>query len=324
MRRRREWAAWMMAAAAFAGVGCGDSAEPPAAPGGVAPAEKAIRIGAVLPTFGHPFFAAQKRGLEEAARELGVVLEVRDGRDDDRTQLEQVEALLNRGVAALVLCPRNQDAAVRAVEIANDETVPVVALNRRVNGGEVVAYVGADDIEAGRAQARALLAAMGSEGGRILYLLGTQGSSPQVQRMAGFREVIDAHPEISIADTRFADFRADQAKSVVTAWVQRFSPGEVRAIVAQNDEMALPAAEVAGAEGWGDVIVIGCDGTAAAFEAIRSGALTATVLQDAADQGARALRAAVKTVRGTPPAGDILTPLPVITKANVDEYRPSY
>jgi ABC-type sugar transport system substrate-binding protein len=314
----------MMVAAAFAMVGCGDSAEPPAAPGGVGPAEKAIRIGAVLPTFGHPFFAAQKRGLEEAARELGVALEVRDGRDDDRTQLEQVEALLNRGVKALVLCPRNQDAAVRAVEIANDEKVPVVALNRRVNGGEVVAYVGADDVEAGRAQARALLTALGSEGGRILYLLGTQGSSPQVQRMAGFREVIDAHPEVSIADTRFADFRADQAKAVVTAWVQRFSPGEVRAIVAQNDEMALPAAELAGAEGWGDVIVIGCDGTAAAFEAIRSGALTATVLQDAADQGARALKAAVETARGTFPAGDILTPLPVITKANVDEHRPSY
>lgn len=303
-------------------VGCGGVVDGPAGPG--AGVDNALRIGAVLPTFGHPFFAAQKQGMEEAAKELGVMIEVRDGKDDDRTQFEQVEALLNRGVAVLVLCPRNQAAAVRAVEVANAEKVPVIALNRRVEGGEVVTYVGADDAEAGRAQAKALLAALGSRGGKVLYLQGTQGSSPQVQRMAGFREVIDSHPEVTIADTRFADFRADQAKAVVTAWVQRFSPGQVAAIVAQNDEMALPAAEVARWEGWGEVIVIGCDGTEAAFSAIRSGDLTATVLQDAAEQGARAVRAAVGLMRGQTPAREILTALPVVTRANVDEHRPSY
>jgi ribose transport system substrate-binding protein len=313
----------IVAVVAMVVAGCGGPDANPGAAGDSA-TERAIRIGAVLPTFGHPFFAAQKRGMETAARELGVDLEVRDGKDDDRIQLEQVEALLSRGVAALVFCPRNQDAAVRAVEVANQERVPVVALNRRVNGGEVVAYVGADDREAGRAQAKALLEAVGPEGGKVLYLLGTQGSSPQVERMAGFREVIEGCPEITIVDARFADFRADQAKAVMMAWVQRYAPGEIRAIVAQNDEMALSAAEVARDEGWSEVVVIGCDGTEGAFAAVRSGLLRATVLQDAADQGAKALRVAVDTVKGNPPTGDVLTPLPVIDQANVDQYRPSY
>ena len=55
------------------------------------------RIGAVLPTFSHPFFLAQKRGLEEKAKELGVEIDVRDGQDDDVKQISQVETLINLG-----------------------------------------------------------------------------------------------------------------------------------------------------------------------------------------------------------------------------------
>ena len=66
----------------------------------------------------------------------------------------------------------------------------------------------------------------------------------------------------------------------MTGLVRRFQPGEIRAIVAQADELALPAAEVARAEGWKDLIVIGFNGTKAAFDAVKSGRLHATILQD--------------------------------------------
>ena len=107
------------------------------------------RIGAVLPTFSHPFFLAQKRGLEEKAKELGVEIDVRDGQDDDVKQISQVETLINLGCKAMILCPRDEDALVPAVEAANRAGVPVIALNRRINGGNVLAYVGADDAEGG-------------------------------------------------------------------------------------------------------------------------------------------------------------------------------
>jgi ribose transport system substrate-binding protein len=314
VRRRLACLAGVLALLAAGCNGGGDPGEPGAP----------IRLGAVLPTFAHPFFIAQKDGLERAAKDLGVAIDVRDGQDDDRKQIEQVETLLTLGVDALVLCPRDQDAAVRAVEQANADGVPVVALNRRVSGGKVVAYVGADDREAGRQQAKALLDALGPDGGSILYLQGTQGSSPQVRRAEGFREALAGHPEIKVADERYCDFQADEAKAAMTVLAQRFGPGEVRAVVAQSDEMALPAAEVARAQGWGDVVVIGCDGTKAAFDAIRRGTLTATVLQDAADQGERAVRAAVAHLRGEPVPAEEITPLPVVTRANVDELEPSY
>ncbi len=303
--------------------GCGSSQQETPSPA-AAPKSGTMRIGAVLPMFAHPFFLAQKRGLEEKAKELGVTIDVRDGQDDDQKQLTQVEALLNRGCDALILCPRDEDALVPAVESANRAGVPVITMNRRVNGGKVVTYIGADDAEGGRTQGKALAEALGPKGGQIIYLQGTQGSSPQRQRQKGLKAVLDEHPEIKVADDRFAAFQEDKAKAVMTDLVRRYDPGAIRAIVAQADEMALPAAEVARAEGWKDAIVIGFNGTKLAFDAIRSGTLYATVLQDAAEQGTRSVEAAVAHLKGQTVEPEILTSLPLITKENIDKYSPAY
>lgn len=318
--RFRDCAVFLLAI--LAAPGCGAREAERSAP--AQPGAKPIRLGAVLPMFSHPFFVAQKEGLERKAKELGVTIDVRDGQDDDRAQLDQVETLLNLGCDALILCPRDEEALIPAVEAANRAKVPVIDLNRRVHGGKVVCYVGADDSEGGKAQGQALIEALGPKGGSIIYLQGTQGSSPQRQRSEGLFAVLKEHPEIQVADQRFADFQEDKAKAVMTGLVRRFRPGQIRAVVAQSDEMALPASEVARAEGWTDVIVIGFDGTVAAFDAIKAGTLYATVLQDAAQQGEWAVQAVVDHLQGKAVPAERMTPLPVVTKANVDKYHPGY
>jgi ribose transport system substrate-binding protein len=283
-----------------------------------------MRIGAVLPVLSQPFFAALGQGLRSRAKELEVDIDVRDGQDDNRLPLAQVEALLNAGCDALILCPRDEEALVPAVVAANRARIPVIALNRRINGGRVVTFVGADDTKGGRAQGQALVDALGDRGGEIIYLQGTRGSSAQRQRNEGFRRILALHPEITIADDRFADFQEDRATIVMTGLVRRFSPGQIRAIVAQTDEMAMAAAEVAHAEGWKDVVVIGFGGSTAAFEAIRAGTMTATILQDPAQQGAWAVEAAVDRLKGKLAPLERLTPLPIVTKADVDILKSAY
>ena len=283
------------------------------------------RIGAVLPTFDHPFFLAQKRGLEEKAKELGLELDIRDGQDDDVKQISQFETLISRGCSVLVLCPRDEDALVPAVEAANRAKIPVIALNRRISGGDVLCYVGADDAEGGVLQGEALVKAMGPKGGKIIYLEGTEGSSPQRKRSEGLQAVLQQHPEITIAARRFAGFQEDQAKGVMTDLVRQFSAGEIRAVVAQSDEMALPAAEVTQSEvGWKEVLVFGFDGSQRAFEAIRGGRLTATILQDPREQGKKAIETVALYLRGHKPDTEVLTPLRLITKENVDRFQPAY
>jgi len=302
--------------------GCGSGADSAgSAPGTAGPRG---RIGAVLPTFSHPFFLAQKRGLEEKAKELGVEIDVRDGQDDDVKQISQVETLINLGCKAIILCPRDEDALVPAVEAANRAGVPIIALNRRINGGNVLSYVGADDAEGGVVQGEALVESLGPEGGKIIYLEGTEGSSPQRKRREGLEAVLQKHPEITIADRRFAAFQEDKAKAVMTDLVRRFSPGEIRAVVAQSDEMAIPAAEVVKAEGWKETLVFGFDGSRTAFEAIRTGGLEATILQDPLEQGKKAVETMASHLRGQHLDPEVITPLRLITRSNVDQFQPAY
>lgn len=309
-------------------VGCGGTKEgslPSGGPSaGIAEGSGAKRIGAVLPMFSHPFFVAQKEGLEEKAAELGFAIDIRDGQDDDTKQINQVDALIQKGIDLLILCPRDSEALIPAIEAANRAKVPVITLNRAVNGGEVVTYVGADDTAGGVSQGEALVKALGAKGGKVIYLQGTQGSSPQRSRKAGFDKVLADHKEISIADDRYADFQEDKAKSVMTDLARRFKPGEVQAIVAQADEMAVPAAEVAKAESWKDLVVIGFNGNKDGFDAIRSGSMTATVLQDAAVQGRRSVEAARDFFEGKTLEKIIYTELPVVDKSNIDQYKPAY
>jgi ribose transport system substrate-binding protein len=286
--------------------------------------QPAGRIGVVLPTFNHPFFLAQKRGLEEKAKELGVEVDVRDGQDDDVKQIGQVETLINLGCKALILCPRDEDALVPAVETANRAGVPVIALNRRINGGAVICYVGADDAEGGVLQGQELVQSLGPKGGKIIYLEGTEGSSPQRKRSAGLQAVLEKHTEITIADRRFAGFQEDKAKGIMTDVVRRFSRGQISAVVAQSDEMAIPAAEVIQAEGWKETVVIGFDGSRAAIDAVRKGWLKATILQDPLEQGKKAVETMVAHLRGQVPAPEIITPLRLINQANVDQFQPAY
>jgi len=305
--------------------GCGGGSEGvPGSPTSNKAEARGGKIGAVLPTFSHPFFLAQKQGMEDKAKELGLELDVRDGQDDDAKQIGQVETLINLGCRAIILCPRDEDALVPAVEAANRANIPIIALNRRINGGSVLCYVGADDSEGGVLQGEELVKLLGPKGGKILYLEGTEGSSPQRKRSDGLQAVLEKHPEIAIADRRFAGFQEDKAKGVMTDLVRRFKPGEIQAVVAQSDEMALPAAEVIQAEGWKDAVVLGFDGNARAFEAVRDGRIQSTVLQDPSEQGAKAVEILANFLKGEKVPAENITPLRLITKGDVDKYKPSY
>jgi ribose transport system substrate-binding protein len=287
-------------------------------------AAQTIRLGAVLPTFGHPFFLAEKKGMEAKARELGVAIEVRDGQEDDQIQIEQMRALFSLGCSALILSACDEKAVVPAIEAANRARLPVVALNRRVHDGRLVCYVGFDDLEGGKLQGQALADALGTPGGAILYLDAPKKKGTHRERSEGFGAFLDDYPEITIASVQLVDPDQDRDHEVMKRILRKYQPGEIRAIVCQSDDIALAAAAVARDQEWTDLIVIGFDGTSAAFDAIRAGTLYATILQDASEQGAQAVQAAVDYLHRKYVPEEQLTPPTIITKEKVGLFTPAY
>ena len=90
--------------------------------------------------------------------------------------------------------------------------------------------------------------------------------------------------------------------------------GDIQAVFAANDEMALGAAEAVAGSGK-DIMVVGFDATDDAIDAIKAGRMDATIAQQPALIGSTAVEQAVKLIGGE----TIPTSIPVeVTLITID------
>ena len=104
----------------------------------------------------------------------------------------------------------------------------------------------------------------------IIELQGTPGAAPAIDRKKGFEEGIAKFPGMKIIASQSGDFRRSGGKEVMEALLKKYG-GEVTAVYAHNDDMALgaiQAIEEAGKKPGTEIVVVSVDGVKSAFEAI--------------------------------------------------------
>jgi ABC-type sugar transport system substrate-binding protein len=252
-----------------------------------------------VPGLNFPFFVHMVNIAKEKAADLDIELIIQDGQDDSATQSANLEAAIAQGVDGVVISPRDVEALAPAIQSVIDAGIPVVTIDRNVEGVETLGHVGADNVRGGEKQGEYLMEIL-PDGGQIIELQGTVGASPAIDRSAGFNSVIADHPEYEIVFQQTAAFRRDQGLSVTEQALQ--ANPDVDAIVAANDDMALGAAEAVAGAGL-DIPIIGFDALPEALQAIQNGTLAATVEQWPGRQTSGAMEVLVNFLRdGTEPA----------------------
>ncbi|MEU3310374.1 substrate-binding domain-containing protein [Nocardiopsis sp. NPDC006832] len=275
------------------------------------------RIGMSLSTLNNPFFLQMRDGAQAEADEAGVELVVTDAQDDASQQADQIQNFVSTSVAAMVINPVDSDAAGPPVGGANNADIPVVAADRGVNEADVETLVASDNVEGGRLAAQELAEAIGEEG-RVVVLQGTPGTSASRERGSGFEEGIAEFPDIEVVARQPADFDRSKGLDVMTNMLQ--GNGDIDAVFAENDEMALGAAAALSSRGE-EAVVIGFDGTPEGLEAVAEGTLYASVAQQPAELGRVALRNAIAAVEGESLEETVMVPVEVVTEENVDEFE---
>ncbi|MFD1504790.1 substrate-binding domain-containing protein [Georgenia yuyongxinii] len=271
-------------------------------------------IGLALSTLNNPFFVSLRDGAQAAADEAGAKLTVTDARDDATQQADQVANFQTQQLDAVIINPVDSDAAGPIVSPLVSGNVPVVAVDRAVNGAEVNAFVASDNVEGGKQAADALAAAIG-EKGQIIVLQGVAGTSASRERGQGFTEGIAAYPDIKVVATQPADFDRAQGLDVATNLMQ--ANPDVVGIFAENDEMALGAIQALGDRAGKDVFVVGFDGTDDAQTAIKAGTMQASIAQQPEELGKSAVETALKLINGEDVEATISVPVVVLTKDNL-------
>ena len=158
-----------------------------------------------MPHLGFPFFVHMENALKAEADTLGgIKLTTYDGQNQTPKQTADVEAMIVSGVNGIVISPLNSVAMAPAVKQAVDAGIPVVTIDRRVDGVEgILAHVGADNVKGGEAQGN-LIVERFPDGARIVNLQGQPGASPAIDRNQGAAQ--RARPgEGQVRDRRRAD-----------------------------------------------------------------------------------------------------------------------
>ncbi|GHC32449.1 hypothetical protein GCM10010507_00880 [Streptomyces cinnamoneus] len=274
-------------------------------------------LGLALSTMNNPFFVGIKQGAQAEAKARGLKINITDAQNDPLQQINQMETFTSQNVRAAVINPVDSDAAVPAVGVANRAGVPVISIDRGVNGAAVGSTIASDNVEGGRLAARTLAEALGGRG-KVAFLEGRPGTSAARERGKGFEEGIRAYPGIEVVARQPADFDRTKGMDVMANVLQ--AHGDIGGVFAANDEMALGASKALGARSGKDVRVVAFDGTPDGIAAVRGGTLTATVAQQPKLLGRQAVEWALKASRGEKLPERVKVPVVLVTGENAAEF----
>ena len=267
-------------------------------------------IGLAVSTQNNPFFVTLVEGARGAADQLGVELQVTDAGDDAAKQTTDIETLVASGISVLVVNPVDSDAVAGAVQAAISKGVRVISVDRAVTGVEVDCQIASDNV-AGAAMATQYIVDTLGEGAVVAELQGITGASAAIDRSAGFHQIADA--KLNVVASQTANFDRALGMSVMENMLQ--GNGDIQAVFAANDEMALGALEAISGAGK-DILVVGFDATDDAVEAVKAGRMGGTIAQQPALLGATAVENAVSLINGQSIEKNIPVEVTLITKDN--------
>lgn len=276
-----------------------------------------IVIGMTLYSLKNEFTVRLSNAAKKEAEKLGVEIKIYDGNYDPNTQINQVETMISDGVDAIILNPQDAQACAIAVDKAVAANIPVIGVNTRVESDKLTSYVGSKDVYAGELEMQAMADKIGGKG-NIVILDGPLGQSAQLERTQGINNILAKYPDIKVLAEKTANWSRSEAMTVMENWLQAFD--KIDAVVAENDEMALGAKQAIDAKKL-DIPVIGVDGITDALNAVENGQMIATIFQDGAGQGSKAVAIAVAAAKGEQVEKEYWIDFEKVTKENVAEYK---
>ncbi|SQA99467.1 D-ribose-binding periplasmic protein precursor [Cedecea neteri] len=143
------------------------------------------------PNLAMPFEVHMQRTAVQAAKEMGVKLQVLDSQGSSPKQVADLENAITRGAQGFIVSPNDVNAVSSAVGEIQDARLPVVTLDRSVASDKPVPHFGANNYKGGQAVADFVKAKF-PDGADIVLLTGQPGSSSNIERTKGIRDGLKA------------------------------------------------------------------------------------------------------------------------------------
>ena len=265
-----------------------------------------FKIGYACNNFNDTFQTVIEKYAREYAEANGVEYVYADGHEDELKQQDQIKAMIEDGVDALVVVAVNPMGVDPIIDMAAEAGIPLVFVNRNPfsadDGSDIpdgVYYVGSNEIDAGMYQAQFVVDTVGADAEcGYVVLLGELSNTATPLRTEGNHKIFDELAGYKSLAEETANWQRDQGLAKVENWITTYGD-QICAVMANNDEMALGAVEALEAAGMKDkVVVAGVDFIDDAAVAIEEGRLDCSVKQDGKGQGEGAMGVAIAVLNG--------------------------
>jgi ribose transport system substrate-binding protein len=182
---------------------------------------------------------------------------------------------------------------VEPLKRITEARIPVVTAVSQISG-EVVAFVGADDVEVGYKEARTLFEKLGGNG-KVVVIEGIPSSPTSRDRSRGFARALKEFAGIELLESGVGNYARTDARTVMTAMLKHHP--QIDGVIAANDAMALGALDVLRDAGRA-ATVVGANGILEAVKQIDAGTLLASVDFNTFKMACMAVEAALRSRSG--------------------------
>lgn len=268
------------------------------------------------------FWTFARRGIEKAQKEhpdykMEMIVTTEGTAAAQRRELDDLVA---RGVAGITV---SVDDAAHATEELNKVAAKTLLLTTDSDAPQSkrVAYIGTDNVAAGRQAGNEIKKAL-PNGGDIMLFVGTLDADNARERVQGIREVLKG-TKIHIIDVRTDQADFAKAKSNAEDTLAKYPHiALMSGLWSYDTPQIFDAVKEAGK--CGKVKIVGFDEDARTLRGISEGCVQSTIVQQPFEFGYRSMIDMVKYLKGDkswiPADGKIIVPTRVIDKSNVKEF----
>ena len=167
--------------------------------------------------------------------------------DSDERQVQQIDSLVATGIDLLIVAPNQVQTISPAIDRAYDKGIPVIVFERKTNSQKYTAFISADNYEMGHVMGEYIASQLQGKG-RVMEIMGLEGSSPAIERHNGFADALKNYPGIDIVATLQGDWTEESAVKATKQWLSKEpianSQKPIDFVYGQNDRMAMGARKV--------------------------------------------------------------------------------
>lgn len=272
-------------------------------------------------TLSNDFRLAQVHEVRDAvAKEPALRFVYSDAQGKTALLIRQIEQFISQKVDVLVLGTNDERAVVPVVSKAMKAGIPVIVLDRGIQGRDYSTFINSDNIQIGRIGAEFIARQLKGRG-QVLLFEGLQTADVTHLRSKGFMDVMAGHPNIKVIKRTGNYLRKDALVEMDKLLAQGT---RVDAIFAESDSM-LSGARLALQKHKLDpraLITVGCDYTSEARDAIRDGTQTGSVLFPLG--GTKAVEIAKKLLAKEPVPPHVEIAVKLVTRDKLDQVKPIF